>query len=319
MKNIKKTNDKQLSFYTGLQNVSVFMDICSETSHHVNRKKNKLSDEDELLLTLMKLRKNLCMQDLAYRFGISKSSATRIFHAWLDVLYIHLGRLVMWPDTIEMHLPKCFRNKIFRRVRCIIDCTEIFIERASNNKARSQTYSRYKQHNTVKFLIGISPSGAIIFLSPVWGGRASDKTITLTSGIIDKFVPGDVVLADRGFFIDTELATRGAQLMARYTAGTVSRSPSQQELYKGTLYPLEVCRENLPCKSYTTPDNHGPQEPDTVRFVSNMRKRAREEITPMPTLYQEAVAQQDPEVVPRRSWGQTLGEKSIIPGSVTGS
>ncbi|XP_046342933.2 uncharacterized protein LOC124123796 [Haliotis rufescens] len=210
------------------------MDICSETSHHVNRKKNKLSDEDELLLTLMKLRKNLCMQDLAYRFGISKSSATRIFHAWLDVLYIHLGRLVMWPDTIEMHLPKCFRNKIFRRVRCIIDCTEIFIERASNNKARSQTYSRYKQHNTVKFLIGISPSGAIIFLSPVWGGRASDKIITLTSGIIDKFVPGDV-LADRGFFIDTELATQGAQLMVpAYSKG--KNQLSRQEVETSRVY-----------------------------------------------------------------------------------
>ncbi|XP_071094830.1 peroxynitrite isomerase THAP4-like [Haliotis cracherodii] len=88
----------------------------------------------------------------------------------------------------------CFRDNIFRRVRGIIDSTEIFIKRAINNKARSQPYSRYKQHNTVKFLIGISPSGAIIFLSPVWGGRASDKIINLTSGIIDKFVPD-------GFFL----------------------------------------------------------------------------------------------------------------------
>ncbi|XP_046562617.1 uncharacterized protein LOC124271512 [Haliotis rubra] len=136
---------------------------------------------------------------------------------------------------MDMQLPTAFRNKTFRRVKCIIDCTEIFIERPSNNKARLQTYSRYKQHNTVKFLIGISPSGAIIFLSPMWGGRASDKVITFQSGIIEKFVPGDVVLADRGFFIDTELATRGAKLtVPAYTKG--KNQLSRQEVETSRVY-----------------------------------------------------------------------------------
>ena len=54
-------------------------------------------------------------------------------------------------------------------------------------------------HNTVKFLIGISPQGSITFISKGWGGRVSDCYLTENSGILDKLLPGDVILADRGF------------------------------------------------------------------------------------------------------------------------
>ena len=50
------------------------------------------------------------------------------------------------------------------------------------------------------------------FLSAGWCGRASDKKITLNSGFLDKVTFGDCVLADRGFLIEEELATRGAVL-----------------------------------------------------------------------------------------------------------
>ena len=42
-----------------------------------------------------------------------------------------------------------------------------------------------KHHNTTKFIIGISPSGFITFLSSCYGGRASDKFITKDSGFYD--------------------------------------------------------------------------------------------------------------------------------------
>ena len=46
--------------------------------------------------------------------------------------------------------------------------------------ARAQTYSNYKHHNTVKFLIGITPQGVISFVLKGWGGRVSDKHLTAT-------------------------------------------------------------------------------------------------------------------------------------------
>lgn len=78
---------------------------------------------------------------------------------------------------------------------------------------RNKTWSNYKHSHTIKFLVGMNPNGAISFLSECWGGRASDKYITINSGILDKINPGDVILADRGFLVADYFAAKGANLV----------------------------------------------------------------------------------------------------------
>ncbi|XP_057698060.1 uncharacterized protein LOC130919411 [Corythoichthys intestinalis] len=81
----------------------------------------------------------------------------------------------------------------------IIDCFEIFTEKPNlkARKAHAQMFSSYKYHHTIKYFIGITPKGAICFLSKGWGGCTSDKHITLNSGFLDNLLPGDIVLAER--------------------------------------------------------------------------------------------------------------------------
>ena len=106
----------------------------------------------------------------------------------------------MWPDHEQLHkkMPMEFR-KSFSVL--LIDCFEVFMKRPKSLMARAQTWSNYKHHNTVKFLIEIFPQRSITFVSKGWGGRVSDQHLTENCGILDNLLPGDVVLADRGFTI----------------------------------------------------------------------------------------------------------------------
>ena len=74
-------------------------------------------------------------------------------------------------------------------------------------------YSNYKYHNTVKYLIGVTPAGGVSFLSYGWGGRASEKMIKSNSDFLEMVSHGDCILADRGFLIDEGPAVRGAVLI----------------------------------------------------------------------------------------------------------
>jgi len=65
-------------------------------------------------------------------------------------------------------------RKDFKKCAVIIDCFEIYIEAPTSLTARVQTWSNYKKHNTVKFLIGITSQGAVSFISKGWGRRVSN-------------------------------------------------------------------------------------------------------------------------------------------------
>ena len=102
----------------------------------------------------------------------------------------------MWPNREDLlkTMPLEFRRH-FRQCVIIIDCFEIFIERPTALLPRAQTWSNYKHHNTIKYLIGVTPQGSIGFISKGWGSRTSDVHLTENSGLLEKLMPGDIVLA----------------------------------------------------------------------------------------------------------------------------
>ena len=171
-----------------------------------------LTLKDHLLIVLMKLKLGLFKRDISIRFGIKTQLTSKIYRYYLPLLAKELAFLIVWPerDTLRKNLPPCFTS--FKNCCVIINCTEIYIERPSNLNARAQTWSNYKHTNTVKYLIGITPAGAVSFLSRGWSGKVSDKEITNRSNFYDFVQNGDMVMADRRFTIEKELATRDVSL-----------------------------------------------------------------------------------------------------------
>jgi len=139
--------------------------------------------------------------------------------------------LVFWPsrESLSMTMPLVFcRNH--RSCACIVDCFEIFIEKPKDLKARALTYSNYKSHNTVKYLIGIAPNGMITFISKGWGGRTSDKHVVEQCGIMNLLLPGDSIMVDRGFPIADILALYSVRLsIPPFTRGKKQLSPKEVE------------------------------------------------------------------------------------------
>ena len=180
------------------------------------RKRQTLSTWSEFVMTLVWLRLGLQTQLLATIFGISITSVKNITFTRVRALHDALTpTLLCWPsmDTIRKQMPESFRLN-FPNTRIIIDCTEIYILRPSDPDAQHKTYSSYKPSNTIKVLVGITPSGGISFVSKAWTGNISDKFITKRSGLIEKLEPGDHVMADRGFQIEDLLLPKGAKLIA---------------------------------------------------------------------------------------------------------
>ena len=206
------TTDTDARFYTGL-NLTVLMTLMTILSPFGKYLSYKLSVPDQILSVLVRLRLGLNFHDIGRRFGMSRQLAASIFHSWIEIMADKLSDCIVWlpRETIRRTLPSSF-SEMYPKTTCIVDCTEVFIQRPFTLKARNQTYSNYKSKNTAKFLVAIAPNGYIMFISKAYGGRASDNFISKSSGFLNYLLPGDEVMADRGFTIGEELCARQVKL-----------------------------------------------------------------------------------------------------------
>ena len=166
-------------------------------------------------MTLVKLRLNLKVMDLAFRFGVSASTVSRYVTTWICFMYHHLKELDWMPSVEQVMgtLPPVFVER-YPSTYAIVDASEIFIETPTDLYMQSSTWSNYKHHNTAKFLVACTPNGCISFISPLYVGSISDTELTRVSGFLTKLKdkPGVSIMADRGFTIKEMLKEVGAEL-----------------------------------------------------------------------------------------------------------
>ena len=126
-----------------------------------------LTEKDQLLITLLRLRRGFNLYILAHFYSVTESYIRKSVTAWIMFLYHHFKDLkeVMFPDRDAFqHLkPKIF--KYFKNIPYSVDCAEFFCEVPRNYAQQGNIYSAYKHHTTMKCLIAVNPNGAACFIS----------------------------------------------------------------------------------------------------------------------------------------------------------
>lgn len=76
--------------------------------------------------------------------------------------------------------------------------------------------------------MGIAPTGAISFISELYGGNISDRELTIRCGILDLLQNGDELMAYRGFNIEDLNKPRGIKLnIPAFTNGRDQLEPHE--------------------------------------------------------------------------------------------
>ena len=199
----------KVNYYTGLTDAATvfFLEALLskfDLQYHFNWNVQIMPLIDQLLLTLMKLRLNCGILDLATRFNCCRATVTNIFTTISSALYD-----ILYVGMMENNIPSRFKNQTslpdcfqpFPDCRIVLDCTEVAVSNTERLDTQSHLYSHYKGRTTLKALIGVAPNGVITFASDLYGGSTSDKAITADCGVLQQLEPGDMVMADKGFTI----------------------------------------------------------------------------------------------------------------------
>ena len=199
-----------------------------DLSQHKSGRSRILSLEDEILRTLMRVRLDCPVEDLAFRFGVSVSLATSTFIVFLS---LELKPSIYWPTPDETISYKHLHfNGTFDKCEGIGDCTEQWIEHSKNPDAQYQTYSSYKSNNTFKKLIFCAKSGSISYILEAYAG--SDRFITEDINIPTKFTPGFMILFDKGFIVQDLFLSRQVKCVVPPIVRS-KRQFTRSEVYQG--------------------------------------------------------------------------------------
>ncbi|KAE8745531.1 hypothetical protein FOCC_FOCC007794 [Frankliniella occidentalis] len=143
--------EENIGHYTGLPNLGTFHWLLSmvpaQLNYYFGSNVKCLSREDQLFITLFKLRRNVSHQLLADRFKVSLFTISNIVITWVSALEIILVEGIMNKNVpslqkVRRSMPEVFN--MYPNCGMIFDCTEVEVEVPSLMSNQNEVYSSYK-------------------------------------------------------------------------------------------------------------------------------------------------------------------------------
>ena len=208
--------------------------------HHSSQR--KLSKKTELMCFFTICRHTLHLGIMAFMTATSDATQSRIFTGWsvfLATLFDEID-LSPCPGEVSSLLPSDFWASGFQDTVLLGDCTENWIASPENYDISSATFSSYKNHDTGKTGIWITPYGSLVMCTDTYPGAITDNDLTADCGVLDMIKEkGSTVLTDKGFGIEDLCLSKGLlhnrpplKFDAQYDESEVSKNSSFHQLIK---------------------------------------------------------------------------------------
>ena len=201
------TNPKAIHHFTGLENYERFIFVLNtlgpaayKLNYMYGSTPSNISVENMFFLVLIKLRRHVTNFEISLMFDLAESDVYSIFCTWVRFMSLQWREIPLWvsQDMVSYYSPSGFREEC-PTTRIIVDGTECPIKKPNLPTAQQATFSTYKNRNTIKVLVGVSPGGLCSFVSSAYGGSTSDRQIVERSNLPEMCDHGDSIMSDKGF------------------------------------------------------------------------------------------------------------------------
>lgn len=171
---VAELSDDFLGMETGLPTKEVFNIVVKhvlrfkdDINYFSGWKVEAINFEDQIFITLMKLRQNYTNLYLAQLFHCSVSTISNIvttfIHVLHSILFDDLLSTIPSRDKNKLSAPSSFSQ--FVSCRIVIDCTDIEVAAPGLISHQNATYSAYRGMNSFKVIIGVAPNAEITYVS----------------------------------------------------------------------------------------------------------------------------------------------------------
>lgn len=203
--------------YEQLQNLIKYLKLLEEQENQKQEKKKirinkagggrdeKMSQEEQIIMTLIYLRHHLNFQLLSLIFKISESTANNIFHKWQKLLELALpSSLLEQVKKFEGNLEKI--KELLTNYELIVDTEEQEIERSLDYEEQKRHYSGKKKMHTLKNQIICLPKGEDI-VDVVAGELGPKADIKIWRENANKFDEKQKFSADKAYVSEPQIRT----------------------------------------------------------------------------------------------------------------
>ncbi|XP_054851044.1 uncharacterized protein LOC129340341 [Eublepharis macularius] len=176
-----KENRKWLRFYTGFDEYprfTAFLDFLLDSSGQRQEESperwthSALSPQNQVFLVLVRLRLGLLLQDLAFRFHISESTASRYWLSWTEVMEQKLKQI---PVSCSQRYVDTFKPQRLIRHHDMplvaLDCAELFFEAQGRTRSKEEVHWGPRGRYSIPGYALAAPSGYLTF------GSGADKEL----------------------------------------------------------------------------------------------------------------------------------------------